>query len=403
VNRSVAITSQECPFCGGTDVTRRPHRGLARLAFDLRITRSGVRRWVTRFTTAWHWCNSCGKRFLPREYRLVDEHFHSLKSWAMYEHVVHRASFNNIAQKINDYFGLPVFTPDIRTFKLRLSQYYAETYQQLLDKIAHGAILHADETEVHLKQAGKGYVWVFTNMEEVVFMYRKSREGSFLHDLFKDFGGVLISDFYAPYDSLACEQQKCLIHLMRDFNRDIQGNPWDAELKALAADFGKLLRQIIATVDQYGLRQHHLKKHRRDVEHFFRILAGAAYRSEVAEAYRQRLLQYQDKLFTFLGHDGVPWNNNNAEHAVKRFAYYREVADGWFSETGLNQYLVLLSIYLTCRYKEVSFLKFLLSQEKDIDAYCARVNQRRQLPTIELCPEGFTFSRRKRKRDWDQG
>ena len=35
-----------------------------------------------------------------------------------------------------------------------------------------------------------------------------------------------------------------------------------------------------------------------------------------------------------LDHDGVPWNNNNAEHAVKAFAYYREIADGQFTEDG---------------------------------------------------------------------
>jgi hypothetical protein len=32
------------------------------------------------------------------------------------------------------------------------------------------------------------------------------------------------------------------------------------------------------------------------------------------------------------------------------------VADGRFSEAGLNEYLVLLSLYLTCQYKEVGFL-----------------------------------------------
>ncbi len=403
VNRSVEITSQECPFCGGTELTRSPDGRLARLAFDLRITRSGIKRWVTRFTTTWHRCSGCDRRFLPRDYLRLDAHFHSLKSWAMYEHVAHRASFGNITQMIQDYFGFPVFMPDVLSFKLQLSQYYTETYQRLLDKLVGGATIHADETEVHLKREGKGYVWVFTNQEEVVFMYRSSREGNFLHNLFKDFRGVLISDFYAPYDSLACEQQKCLIHLIRDFNRDIQGNPWDEDLKALASTFGRLLRTIMVTVDQYGLRQRHLRKHRSDVERFFRTIGGQAYCSEVAEGYRRRLLQYQDKLFTFLDHDGVPWNNNNAEHAVKRFAYYREVADGEFSKAGLSQYLVLLSIYLTCRYKEVSFLQFLLSQETNIDAYCASINHRRPLPTVELLPQGVTFSRRKRKLDEDQG
>ena len=123
-----------------------------------------------------------------------------------------------------------MFAPDVKTFKRRLAHDYDETSQQLLAKLVHGTVLHADETEVHLKQRGKGYVWVFTNLEEVVFMYRQSREGSFLHDLLKDFRGVLVSDFYAPYDALACAQQKCLIHLMRDFNHDIQRNPWDEEL-----------------------------------------------------------------------------------------------------------------------------------------------------------------------------
>ena len=233
-------------------------------------------------------------------------------------------------------------------------------------------------------------------------MYRPTREGSFLIDLLKDFRGVLISDFYAPYDSLDCEQQKCLIHLIRDFNHDILGNPWDEEFKTLASDFGKLLHKIIGTVDQYGLRQRHLGKHRRDVEHFFQILSKQVCQSEVTYGYRKRLLKYKDKLFTFLNHNGVPWNNNNAEHAVKRFAYYRETADGQLTETGLNEYLLLLSISLSCMYKGVSFLKFLHSQEKDIDTFCQNVSRKRSLPILELCPEGFTFSRRKRKLNWDQ-
>src|SRR5207253_4468693 len=133
-----------------------------------------------------------------------------------------------------------------------------------------GALIHADETEVTLKRLGKGYVWVFTNLEEVVFMHRRSREGHFLHDLLKGFRGVLVSDYYAAYDSLDCPQQKCLIHLIRDFNQDIHANPWDEELKALAAEFGSLLRAIVATIDQYGLRARHLGKHERDVESFFR-------------------------------------------------------------------------------------------------------------------------------------
>ena len=290
----------------------------------------------------------------------------------------------------------------MKTFKQRLAHDYDETYRTLLAKLVHGALLHADETEVHLKQRGKGYVWVFTNLEEVVFMYRPSREGSFLHDLLKDFRGVLVSDFYAPYDALACAQQKCLIHLMRDFNNDIQRNPWDEELKTLAAAFGRFLRAIVATIDRYGLRQRHLGKHQRDVEGFFRIVSGRLYRSEVAEGYQKRLLTYQDKLFTFLQHDGVPWNNNNAEHAVKRFAYYREIADGYFSETRLQAYLVLLSLSVTCTVQGPELFPVSPLARDRIDVFRTAKSQHRAPPPIELIPDEWTSARRRWARDWEQ-
>jgi hypothetical protein len=104
---------------------------------------------------------------------------------------------------------------------------------------------------------------------------------------------------------------------------------------------------------------------------------------------RERLLKYQDKLFTFLRYDGVPWNNNNAENAIKRFAYYREDTVGTMKEAGLSDYLVLLSICQTCRYKGVSFLKFLLSREKDVDAFCQGRRGKRRSPVIEVYPRGF--------------
>jgi hypothetical protein len=68
-------------------------------------------------------------------------------------------------------------------------------------------------------------------------------------------------------------------------------------------------------------------------------------------------------MFTFLEQDGVPWNNNNAEHAIKRFAKYRRMADGQFTERTLKEYLVLASVFETCEFNNVNVLKFLLSKE----------------------------------------
>jgi hypothetical protein len=136
---------------------------------------------------------------------------------------------------------------------------------------------------------------------------------------------------------------------------------YEEVVRRTIASLLRLLRTIVATIDRYGLKKRHLHKHSDDVERFFRTLGGRNFHSDLAQAYQQRLMKNREKLFTFLRHDSVPWNNNNAEHAFKHYAHYREVTDGQMTESGISDYLVLLSLYQTCKYKGVSFLKFLAS------------------------------------------
>jgi CRISPR/Cas system-associated exonuclease Cas4 (RecB family) len=175
--------------------------------------------------------------------------------------------------------------------------------------------------------------------------------------------GILVSDFYTAYDSLPCEQQKCLAHFVRDIDDDLLRNPLDTEFKAVATEFGSLLQAIMQTVDRYGLKKRHLHKHTRQVVRFLDSMASRKLLSELAVKYQKRFQKSGPKMFTFLEHDGVPWNNNNAEHAIKRFAKYRRDANGKFTEASLREYLVLASVLETCEFNNVSVLDFLLSKE----------------------------------------
>jgi hypothetical protein len=165
------------------------------------------------------------------------------------------------------------------------------------------------------------------------------------------------------------QAEKYLIHLMRDLNDDLAPNFSDEEFKALAKRFGELLIAIVATIDSHGLARRYLAKHKKDVEAFYTNSCDKVYQSELAEKYRKRFVKYKDKLFVFLDYDGVPWNNNNAEHAVKHFAKYRTISNGHMTESGVTDYLVLLSIYQSCVYRGLSFLEFLLSGKTSIDAF----------------------------------
>jgi hypothetical protein len=260
-----------------------------------------------------------------------------------------------------------------------------------------GEVLHADETTVRLKNA-RGYVWVFADFERVIYLYRPDRKGLFLEDFLKGFRGVLVSDFYKAYDGIACRQQKCLVHLIRDINVDILKNPFDGEFKEFVAAFSQLLSACVGTIDRHGAKARFLRRHKRDFDRWLCNLSQTHFRSEVAESYRKRILRYKDRLFTFAEYDGVPWNNSNAEHAIRGFTINRDPTNGCWSEAGLKSHLLLLSVYQSCLYQGINFLDFLLAGDIDVEAFRRHSNRRRSVPKLEMYPDGFVAWNRKPKK-----
>jgi len=160
---------------------------------------------------------------------------HGLLAWVIYQGVGMRQTGRNIIRGLNDIFGFGLGTISaklVNDFKERAEKLYEEAYLDIVKSIQCGHLVHVDETKVNLKRT-TGYVWVFTNLEAVFYIYSNSREGEILSDVLKDFKGVLVSDFYAAYDSVSCLQQKCLIHLIRDLNDDLLKNQFDTEFKHL--------------------------------------------------------------------------------------------------------------------------------------------------------------------------
>ena len=207
-------------------------------------------------------------------------------------------------------------------------------------------------------------------MNTVFYLFRENREADFLKELLNEFRGVLVSDFYPGYDSLSCFQQKCLIHLIRDLNSDLFTNQFNEEYKILVQGFSDLMIDIVNTIDKMGLRKRYLKKYKKDVYRFYKQIIYKNGETEIMIKWQKRFKKNEGKLFTFLDHDGCPWNNNNAEHAIIPFAIYRTYRDAHFTKKSITEYLTLLSIQQTCKYRGVKFLDFLRSGTESIEDFC---------------------------------
>jgi len=368
INKEVYCRDRQvCPVCGRSP--DKVFRKRPRVLYDIRFSRFGLRRWVVKFHFRFYWCASCNERFgTPEEFWPHSMYGRNLVALIVYETIELCVPQLTAKERLARLFGLRLAPSMLYDLKAGAAEYYAETRQRILAQIIKGNLIHADETPIALKDR-QGYVWVFVTFHEVLYFYADTREGDLVRERLKGFRGVLVSDFYTAYDSLPCPQQKCLLHLMRDLNEAVLDFPYDEELKQVVTGFAGLLKGIVQTIDRWGLKRRFLGKHMTGVNRFYRQMSKVAHHSEAALKWKDRFEKDRDKLFTFLTYDGVPWNNNNAEHAIKAFARLRRVIGGMSSPKRIEYDLILLSICQTCKYSGVNFLDFLRSGEKDIDAF----------------------------------
>jgi hypothetical protein len=72
------------------------------------------------------------------------------------------------------------------------------------------------------------------------------------------------------------------------------------------------------------------------------------------------------------------------------------MSDGQMTETGVRDYLVLLSLYQTCKYRGISFLRFLVSQQRDLNGFHDLGRMKTPKLALQVYPDGFDSFPRKR-------
>ncbi|MBK8902051.1 MAG: TM0106 family RecB-like putative nuclease [Anaerolineaceae bacterium] len=342
-----------------------------RLIIDLVLTRSGIRKTVTEYVGVQAYCLKCHRYYAPpgiAKFGANQLYGHGFKAFVGYQRVSLRVTYASIAEVLREQFNEPEPEHYISKLIKDLGHYYSETERIIGEHLLMSPFIHADETPVNIRGVGQ-YVWVFTDGQYVIFKLQDSREGTIAHEFLAGYSGILISDFYTGYDSVECTQQKCWVHLIRDLNDDLWKSPFDTEYEIFASEVRSLIIPIMEAIQTHGLKKRNLNKFRKHVEKFYaKMIINRQYKSELVIKYQKRFIRYEDSLFTFLNHDGIPWHNNTAENAIRHLAIQRDISKSFY-ESGTRSYLILLGIRQTCRFQSKSFFKFLFSGETDIDQF----------------------------------
>ena len=286
-DKQIFFIPENCSHCNHGEFKKiKTTRKLTR---DLKFMKNGIKKWVLEFHGGTFLCCKCGKTITPKNFMTIPYCGHNLKIWSINQYIQYRVSCEQIVEMVLDSFNIQVSLFEMFKFKRTLAEKYKNTYEEIRRCVLNGNLIHADETTAQIRGPSSGYVWVFSNMDSVFYLYKPTREAGFLHAFLDGFNGVLISDFYSGYDSLPFKQQKCLVHLIRDLNEDLLNNQFNDEYKSIITEFGKMLRVIIETIDNYGLKKRHLNKHKKDVEKFFKQEIDKKFETELAIKYQKNI------------------------------------------------------------------------------------------------------------------
>jgi predicted RecB family nuclease len=341
-----------------------------RIRIDLVLTKNGIRKTITKYFGTLGYCSKCYRNYCPPGIEKMGRHVygHAFQGWAVYQRVFLRLPYRIIVQSLVDLFNEKVTEATIVNFITNMALYYKKTESLIIKRILNSPYIHVDETKINIRGEMQ-WVWIFSDLNNVYLKHTETREADIVHEFLSGYDGVLISDFYPGYDSVPCTQQKCWSHLIKDINDDLLKAPFDTEFSLFAKEINDLIVPVIQAIDKYGLKKRHLNKFRKGVEKFYKTtILNSYFKSEVAIKYQKRFSKYRGSLFTFLEYDKIPWNNNTAERGLRPLAVQRKIS-GTFYESVINDYLLFLGIMQTCRFQNKSFLKFLMSEEKDIDVF----------------------------------
>jgi len=335
---------ERCPGCGGEVCEPRKRR--RRIIIDLPADLSAE---TTEHTIPRQWCGGCRRYVEPivpdaeakatLGFRAV-----STMAWLHYELGM---TIDQVVRILGHHLNTKLSAGGLVAMWRRLARTLEPWYEQIGEQAKGSAHLHADETGWRVD--GLTYwLWCFANRWCCYYMIDRSRGSPALDKFFTEhFDGVLISDFWAAYESVSTtERQYCLVHLLREIEKVDQRNGSE-QWRAFAKKLRRLIRDGIRLRDRSDAPAEQHPGRVRRIDRRLNALADGDYADPDARRLARRLGRHRDWLFTFLDHPHAPWENNFAERQIRPAVILRKNSQANRSEKGAATQAVLMSIFRT--------------------------------------------------------
>ena len=353
----------QCPDCGGP--VSRGHEKRRRQVIE--VPASPVE--VVDHVIFGHWCGFCNKEQVaavsPSEIGAVGEGRLGvrLRSLVALLRTEGRLPFRTIRTLLRVQYGLSVSVGELAEIVHAAARTGETEAEAILGQIRSAPVVHGDETGWR-EDGENGYLWSFCTPEDAAeplryYHFEKSRAGAVVESVLdlnasegREFGGVLVSDFYSAYNAHLGRHQRCWVHLLRDLHDLKERHPDDAGVQGWADRVKAVYQAAKAWEPQHpGTR----------FEEGERRAAQPGFEGELrraAQLYREnpeapqhvlckRIERFRAELFVFVADPRVPSDNNAAERSLRPSVIARKISGGTRSAKGSKTRTTLMTLFGT--------------------------------------------------------
>ena len=268
--------------------------------------------------------------------------------------------FTKIKDYLKTFFGKDISTSGLSRHVIRVSKIMNAVYDEILGDINNAVTLHADETGWRVR--GKNWwLWVFGTQDSAYFTVDKSRGSCVVRRVLGEiFFGLLVVDGWNAYLQLICEQQSCMAHLLRKIRKFRDAFPSLSSIVKFYVKLRRILRdgERLQT-DREKLGEKVFQRRLKRLEKRLDDLLNWPNPNDILQEIIKKVKRQQPRILTFVEHPGAPCHNNYGEFLIRIGVLKRKISGGSVSAEGANAYAILLTIYVTCRLRGISFPKYM--------------------------------------------
>jgi transposase len=274
----------------------------------------------------------------------------NIQSLTVYLHSRQYIPYARMQEFFGDIFSLPISSGSLASMVESFACKSKIIYEEIRRRVSVSPVVGADETGCRVNGKNK-WAWVFQTPDATYIHAGDSRGKKAIDDVFPDGfpKSVLVHDCWRSYFNVQTkEHQICTSHLLRElkyFDKIYTHQQWSFDFTSMLHRALELKRELEVRGVGYIYNCDFVEERlllEKDLDALLSMDVNAEHKKMLA--FKERIVNYRDHLFTFLYNCKTPPDNNASERAIRTYKVKQKVSGQFRAESGAKSFAMIRSV-----------------------------------------------------------